>query len=286
MNDPIPEPPREGGRPALAGRLQQHFTLTLHTRHAQALYAGRGGHRSLLQFANAAFHLRAQSALDRPLADACLLEIETAFDHLYQDLTLRRADLETMLREVEVDGLTLSVAVSEQPAVYEGESFGSPYGYRAVAVLTLFDKLALLLHTANGAALISNQARSDEIEAYAHRFRRVFETTVARHARLRQADLALSSADCLDPERAETLAEAVRRLMLPPLAPELITGVRRPVWAFERRPAESAADGHVPEPESESESDPEPGSDGEEGGAEALMEVAYAGGEDALDAEG
>lgn len=233
--------PETPARPGLAGPLHQRFTLTLHTHYAQALFTGSGRHRSLLQFANAAFHLRMLTALDRPLAEACLLETERDLDGLHDDLTRRRDELEAMIRRSEAEGLALGVASSARPAVYDGGSFGSPYGYRALAVLFLFDKIALLFHTAYLAALMDNKARQEGVEAYSGRFRRIFENAIQRHDQLRRPALDLSAEQCASPEHAETLALARKALFLPELSPELIAGRIGPAWGLRRRPGSMSA---------------------------------------------
>jgi integrating conjugative element protein (TIGR03761 family) len=206
--DPVP---LANARPASqrgpVGRLADKTpdAMTLHTREAWQMFAGRrgdaagqvaaipGGRR----FAAVLRSIWALSARDNPYADWILIRVTQRLGEIRAQMAGTIEAREAELERLRARGLSLSVLASSRPVTVE-LGFRSPYGYATAEAIVEFDYHVRLVQTLMLKDRLSDEAGREAIREIGRGLRALFLEPIRwERALMREEMLSLSRADFL-----------------------------------------------------------------------------------------
>jgi integrating conjugative element protein (TIGR03761 family) len=189
------------------GRLadQTPDAMTLHTREAWQMFAGRrgdaagqvaaipGGRR----FAAVLRSIWALSARDNPYADWILIRVTQRLGEIRAQMAGTIKDREAELDRLRARGLSLSVLASSRPVTVE-LGFRSPYGYATAEAIVEFDYHVRLVQTLMLKDRLTDEAGREAIREIGRGLRALFLEPIRwERALMREEMLPLSRADFL-----------------------------------------------------------------------------------------
>jgi integrating conjugative element protein (TIGR03761 family) len=206
--DPVPigDTRRASPRGAI-GRLagQTPDAMTLHTREAWQMFAGRrgdaagqvaaipGGRR----FAAVLRSIWALSARDNPYADWILIRVTQRLGEIRAQMAGTIETCEAELDRLRARGLSLSVLASSRPVTVE-LGFRSPYGYATAEAIVEFDYHVRLVQTLMLKDRLTDEAGHEAIREIGRGLRALFLEPIRwERALMREEMLPLSRADFL-----------------------------------------------------------------------------------------
>jgi integrating conjugative element protein (TIGR03761 family) len=203
---PLGDARRASSRGAV-GRLtdQTPDAMTLHTREAWQMFAGRrgdaagqvaaipGGRR----FAAVLRSIWALSARDNPYADWILIRVTQRLGEIRAQMAGTIEAREAELDRLRARGLSLSVLASSRPVAVE-LGFRSPYGYATAEAIVEFDYHVRLVQTLMLKDRLSDEAGREAIREIGRGLRALFLEPIRwERALMREEMLPLSRADFL-----------------------------------------------------------------------------------------
>ena len=168
------------------GSLRSEFLLTIQTREAQKLVAGRRVeiadplHQSTRQvehimglpsFGKRMSGLWVAAQYDDPYADWYLLQIETALNAAKNAIAEKTKELSQLLGNV--DAIKIKASHSISPIEFN-LSFANPYGYQGAYLIAEFDALACAVMTAWHIGLIDRKPKREILASASKLIRRAF----------------------------------------------------------------------------------------------------------------
>lgn len=211
-----------------AGALKSSLSIELHSHYAIRLWEGRpqgslpatrGRKRAeIISMPKAIYRagrIYQDSAADNPYADAAMYALEQAIIVASEQLRLRVAEMDDILKALPT-AITLTDIASVSP-LNIGVYSRSPLGYRCVWLLVGYDQLALRVFQAHHYGLISRQLRDSLLNQGGHFVRRVYAIVQSYHS------LSVNRADII--HSTPSGQEAVSRFGVPDIA--IMSGVLR-----------------------------------------------------------
>ncbi len=177
----------------LPGPLRNEVVLTVHTREAQKLIAGRKKrlndpfdlNKKVLEnimgvysFGKRMNAIWIAAQYDDPYADWFLLQVEEALAEGKKTFVDKRQELTLLLESV--DAIKITTSHSIKP-VEVNISFANPYGYMGAYLVAEYDALACTLLTAAHIGLIDREPKHNLTQASSKLIRRVFYLSTRWH---------------------------------------------------------------------------------------------------------
>lgn len=213
-----------GARSGQVGALRGTTQITIQTRQAQVLLAGREpvGNRprimGLMQFSTYLSQVMVAAKQDDPWADWMLVQVEERLEESEAKLKEQQANLDRVLGANPMMDIQVSESVNPLKVSI---GFASSHAYWVARVILQYDAVVRAVLTARHHALIDQQMSSLLMDDAAKLIRRIFETT----ARYRVTGLTRTDVQV----GGERVTEAVQKMGTVPA--DILEGARRAKFA-------------------------------------------------------